>query len=110
MAIEYMASIAQADYSTFKMVLTTPLPDDYEMWLRVRYRGKLRALTERGAELAEIDISPTEFGEFCKRLKRPDYSIAGLDRCAREKALAQMREARERFRSNPARSPIERGA
>jgi hypothetical protein len=94
MSVEYVASIAKADYSTFKIVLTTPLPDDYEMWLRVRYRGKLRALAERGLELAEIAISPIEFGEYCKRLKRPDFSIAGLDRCAREKALAQMSEPR----------------
>ena len=89
MGTEYIASISKADYSTFKIVITTPLPEDYEMWLRVRYRGKLRALSERGSEPAEIEISPTEFGEYCKRLKRPDFSIAGLDRCAREKALAQ---------------------
>jgi len=38
-------------------------------------------------------IAPTEFGAYCRGLKRPDFSIAGLDRCAREKAVAQGREA-----------------
>ena len=91
MNIEYSASITEADYQAFKMIITTALPDSYEMWLRVRDRGKLRAQSERGARISEIEISPMEFGVYCKGLRRPDFSIAGLDRCAREKAAAQER-------------------
>jgi hypothetical protein len=56
---------------------------------RVRERGKLRALTERGASVSEIEVSPMEFAAYCKGLKRPDFSIVSLDRYAREKAIAQ---------------------
>ena len=57
------------------------------MWLRVRARGKARALSERKVVLDEIDITPQEFRAYCDRMKKPDFSIATLDRCAREKAL-----------------------
>jgi hypothetical protein len=63
------------------------------MWLRVRERGKLRALEERAAEVVEVQISPEEFGAYCKRLKRTDFSITALDRCACGKGLAQARGA-----------------
>ena len=86
MSIEYIAVIAEEDYKAFKILVTTTLPGDYEMWLRVRDRGKLRAANERSAQLTEIAITPEEFGFYCKRLKRPDFSIAALDGCAREKA------------------------
>jgi hypothetical protein len=89
MSVEYIASIAEADYPAFRMIITTPLPDDYGMWLRVRDRGKLRSRQERGASVAEVEITPMEFGVYCKSLRRPDFSIAGLDRCARDKASAQ---------------------
>jgi hypothetical protein len=59
------------------------------MWLRVRERGKLRAVTERAAVITEVELSPQEFGAYCKGLKKPDFSIAALDRCAREKGIAQ---------------------
>jgi hypothetical protein len=88
MRIEYIAAIAEEDYQTFKAMLTTTLPDDYEMWLRVRERGSVRALEERAAVLTEVEISPEEFRDYCKGLRRPDFSIAALDRCAREKAFA----------------------
>jgi hypothetical protein len=45
MSIEYIASIAEAEYKMFRIVITTELPDDYQTWLRVRKRGKLTALT-----------------------------------------------------------------
>src|SRR5579859_3289362 len=89
MSVEYIASITEADYPAFKMIITTPLPEDYAMWLRVRDRGKLRSRQERGASIMEVDITPMEFGVYCKSLRRPDFSIAGLDRCARDKASAQ---------------------
>jgi hypothetical protein len=87
MSIEYCAAIAEDDYETFRALLTTILPSNYEMWLRVRARGKARAFKERSVVLREIDISPQQFHSFCTRMKKPDFSIATLDRCAREKAL-----------------------
>ena len=88
MGIEYIAAIAEEDYETFKTMLTTTLPDDYEMWLRVRERGSVRALKERAAVLTEVEISPEEFRAYCEGLRKPDFSIATLDRCAREIAFA----------------------
>jgi hypothetical protein len=52
MSIEYIASIAEAEYKLFRIIITTDIPRDCETWLRVRERGKLRALTERGASAA----------------------------------------------------------
>jgi hypothetical protein len=92
MTVEYIASIAEADYPAFKIIITTTLPNDYEMWLRVRDRGKVRAKTERGAMVTEIEVTPFEFGVYSKALKRPDFSIAGLDRYARKKAISQSSE------------------
>jgi hypothetical protein len=86
MNVEYIASIAETDYPAFRMIITTTLPNDYQMWLCVRERGKFRAKAERQAEIAEVEVTPMEFGRYCKTLRRPDFSIAGLDRYAREKA------------------------
>lgn len=91
MVIEYIAVIAEDDYHAFKILVSTPLPRDYDMWLRVRERGKLRAIRERGAVFVELEVSPEEFRAYCKGLKRRDFSITGLDRCAREKGLAEDR-------------------
>jgi hypothetical protein len=93
MAIEYIAFIAEEDYWAFKILVTTPLPRDYAMWLRVRERGKLRAIAERTAEVLEVQVSPEEFGAYCKGLKRTDFSITALDRCARDKGFTQRRGA-----------------
>ena len=38
MSIEYIASIAEAEYKMFRIIMTTELPDDYQTWLRVRER------------------------------------------------------------------------
>jgi hypothetical protein len=89
MGIEYIAAIAERDYETFRTMLTTPLPSDYEMWLRVRERGKVRAFKERGVISDEVEIIPQEFSAYCNGLTRPDFTIATLDRCAREKVLAK---------------------
>jgi hypothetical protein len=62
---------------------------EYEMWLRVRERRKSRALNEGGATCMEIEVLPQEFSAYCMGMKRPDFSIAALDRCARAKALAR---------------------
>jgi hypothetical protein len=43
MGIEYVAVIAEEDYHAFKILVSTPLPREYEMWLRVRERGKLHS-------------------------------------------------------------------
>src|SRR5882724_6718577 len=91
MGIEYIAVIAEEDYKAFKILVSTTLPRDYEMWLRVRERGKLRAMTERDAVLVEVEISPEEFGAYSNGLRRPDFSITALDRCAREKGIAEGR-------------------
>ena len=89
MSTDYIAAIRKHHYKGFKAIMTTSLPGDYDMWLRVRERGKIRALRERGTILTEITISPLEFGNYCKGLKRRDFSIASLDACARAKAMAQ---------------------
>ena len=89
MSIEYCAAIAEEDYDTFRTLLTTSLPNEYDMWVRVRARGKARAFRERSVVIDEIDISPQEFSSFCNRMKNSDFSIAALDRCAREKALSR---------------------
>ena len=86
MGIEYIAAIQEDDYEAFKtMILTPQLPDDYGMWLRVRERGKLRALKERLVMFGEVEVSPVEFRTYCKGFKRRDFSVASLDRCARTK-------------------------
>jgi hypothetical protein len=89
MRIEYIGAIAEEDYETFRIMLTTTIPSSHEMWLRVTERRKDRAFKERGAILDEVEITPEEFTAFCNRLKRPDFSIATFDHCAHEKALAQ---------------------
>jgi hypothetical protein len=101
MNIEYMASIAKADYKMFRILITTPLPDDYETWLLVRERGKLRAVTERAATVTEIEVSLMEFAAYCKGFKKPNFSIGTLDQCAREKAMAQAQVAPERELTGP---------
>jgi len=85
MGVEYIAAIAKDDYETFKTVLTTELPRDYETWLRVRERGKLRALKEGAANVIEVEVTP---GEFVDWLERPDFSIGSLDLYALEKAAS----------------------
>jgi hypothetical protein len=90
MSIEYIASISEAEYKMFQIVMTTELPDDYQMWLRVRERGKLTALTERGASVTEIEVSLMEFAAYAKGLKTPNFSIGALDQCARRKAMAKV--------------------
>jgi hypothetical protein len=89
MNVEYIARIAEDDYETFKTITTTSLPTEYEMWLRVRERRKSRAFNEGGATCVEIEVLPQEFSAYCMGMKRPDFSIASLDRCARAKALAR---------------------
>ena len=42
MGVEYIAVIAEEDYHAFKILVSTTLPREYDMWLRVRERGKLR--------------------------------------------------------------------
>jgi hypothetical protein len=91
MGIEYIAAIPEEDYRAFRILVSTPLPREYEMWLRVRERGKFRAIRDRGAVSIEVEVCPEEFAAYCKALKRPDFSIAALDRCAREKDMAQGR-------------------
>jgi hypothetical protein len=105
MGIEYIAFIAEDHYTAFKIILSTTLPRDYGMWLRVRERGKHRAFTERAATVTEVEVSPLEFGAYCKGLKRTDFSVASLDRYAREKAVAQGRRLRAAGAGAPASAP-----
>jgi hypothetical protein len=88
MGIEYVAVFVEEDYHAFKILVSTQLPREYEMWLRVRRRGKLRAIEEREAVIVEVEVRPDEFGAYCKSLERPDFSITALDRCARQKGIA----------------------
>jgi hypothetical protein len=67
MGIEYIAVIAEDDYHAFKILVSTTLPREYEMWLRVRERGKLRAIRERAAALVEV---------FGTRGRNPDFAAA----------------------------------
>ena len=99
MGIEYIAVVTEADYCAFKILVSTPLPRGYEMWLRVRERGKHRAVRERSADIVEVEVRPEEFGAYCKGLKKPDFSISALDRCAREKGIAEGRRASPFVRS-----------
>ena len=91
MATEYFAFIAEEDYRAFQILVSTPLPRDYDMWLCVRERGKLRAARERAAVVIEIEITPEEFGAYCKQQTRRDCSIVALDGWARERGLARRR-------------------
>jgi|SRR6516164_9760163 hypothetical protein len=93
MGIEYVAVIAEEDYHAFKIIVSTPLPREYDMWLRVRERGKMRAIQERDAVVVEVEVRPEEFGAYCKGLRRPDFSITALDRCARAKGLGERQGA-----------------
>jgi hypothetical protein len=70
-----------------RLIMTTELPDDFQTWLRVRERGKLTALTERGASVTEIEVSLIEFATYAKGLESPNFSIGALDQCARKKAM-----------------------
>jgi hypothetical protein len=88
MSIEFSAAIAEGEYETFRALLGS-LPGDYDMWLRVRARGKARAFRERRVVLDDINISAEEFRSHCKRMKKPDFSVASLDQCAREKGLCR---------------------
>jgi hypothetical protein len=89
--VEYMAAVTEADYHAFKLLVSTTLPREYDMWLRVRERGKSRAIRERDALVVEVEVRPEEFGAYCKSLKRRDFSITALDRCAGQKGTAQDR-------------------
>jgi hypothetical protein len=91
MAVAYIAFIAEEDYRAFRILVTTPLPREYGMWLRVRERGKVRAIDERASHVLEVQVSPEEFAAYCKGLRRMDFSIAALDGCAHEKGLTQGR-------------------
>jgi hypothetical protein len=91
MSVEYIAVIAEEDYHAFRILVSTPLPREYDMWLRVRERGRLRIIQERDASVVELEVRPEEFGAYCKSLKKPDFSITALDRCAHAKAIGQSR-------------------
>jgi hypothetical protein len=91
MAMEYTAWIAEEDYEAFRKMLAPIMPASYELWVRVRERGKRRAFEERAAMLEEVEIYPDEFKAFCARRARAEYSIYGLDLFAREKAYSERR-------------------
>jgi hypothetical protein len=84
-AVEYIAHIEEDDYEAFRGILGAWLPGEYQMWLRVRDRGRLRLLTD-GIAVEEITVFPDEFIAFCNKSKRSDLGIYWLDSFAREKA------------------------
>jgi len=86
--IEYMAAIARDDYDIFKMIITTELPAKYAIWLQARRQRKTRISRERRVTVHEVVISPNEFGNYCKGLSAPDFSVESLDQCAGAKMLA----------------------
>ena len=87
MGIEYMAAIARDDYEVFKIIIATELPAKYEVWLQARKQRKARISRERQVTVHEVAISPNEFGDYCKGLSAPDFSVESLDQCARTKML-----------------------
>jgi hypothetical protein len=91
MAVEFIAWIAPEDYEEFRTMLSPIMPDSYEMWLRVRDRGKRRAFEEHATIFEEIEVYPEEFQAFCQRRARAEFSIYGLDLFAREKVYADRR-------------------
>ena len=95
MAVEYLAKIAEEDYEAFKALMGNLLPAEYEMWLRVRARGRLRASEEGLVTVKEIEVHPDEFKTFCGEMARPDFGIYRLDMFAREKARAMKSARRE---------------
>jgi hypothetical protein len=48
-------------------------------------------MQERDAVFVELEVCPEEFGAYCKRLRRPDFSITALDRCGGAKGIAEGR-------------------
>src|SRR6202171_3197329 len=80
MSVEYIAVIAEEDYHAFTILVSTPLPREYDMWLRVRERGRLRIIQERDASVVDIEVRPEEFGAYCKSLKKPDFIDCGCTR------------------------------
>jgi hypothetical protein len=88
MGIEYIADIKEEHFQTFKVLLNPTLSRNYPTWVRFRTKEKLRAFEERAATVIEIEVSPIEFGNYCRSLERPDFSIRSLDECARAKSLA----------------------
>jgi hypothetical protein len=93
-AVVYLAAIGEEDYEAFRALLGNLLPAEYEMWLRVRARGRLRASEEGLVTVKEIDVHPDEFKASCGEMARPDFSIHRLDIFAREKARAIPKSAR----------------
>jgi hypothetical protein len=85
MAVQYIAHIDEADYEAFRKMLGAWLPAEYDMWLRVRDRGRLRLLNDETI-VEDIPVYPDEFKAFCEESKRSDFSIYRLDSFAREKA------------------------
>ena len=79
MAIEYIAFITEEDYRAFRILVTTPLPRDYEMWLRVRETGKLRTIAERAAEVLQVQVSGAASKAADLGGGRPPPSIAHSD-------------------------------
>ncbi len=94
MAVEYLAKIAEEDYEAFRVLIGDFQPAEYEMWLRVRARGRLRASKEGLVTVKEIEVHPDEFKASCGDMARPDFSIYRLDMFAREKARATPKSAR----------------
>jgi hypothetical protein len=75
-------------------------PDDYDVIRKLSEAGHLTirlaynspiisSVEERDASIAEVELRPEEFGAYCKSLKRLDFSIVALDRCARKKGIAE---------------------
>ena len=94
MAVVYLAAIAEEDYEAFKALMGNLLPAEYEMWLRVRARGRLRASEEGLVKVKEIEVHPDEFKTFCDKMEGIDFGIYRLDMFAREKARAIPKSAR----------------
>jgi hypothetical protein len=88
-AVEYIAAIRKDDYSIFRMIITTELPNKYEVWLQALEGRKHETSQECRMTVEEVEVTPIEFGNYCRKSGILDLSLASLDSCAREKALKQ---------------------
>jgi hypothetical protein len=88
-AVEYIAAIRKDDYRIFRMIITTELPDKYEVWLQALEGRKRKTSQERRMTVEEVEVTPIEFGNYCRGSGIRDFNLASLDSCARAKASTQ---------------------
>jgi hypothetical protein len=84
--VEYMAYIEEDDYEAFRGILGGWLPAEYEMWLRVRDRGRLRLLTD-GAAVEEITVFRSSWRFAISRDGQTSASTGSIALRARKRGM-----------------------